>query len=156
MAARSEFPGLHLAHVVLLFVQDSGFGAFNGKEGLRAFSYQKSVVTDRIKVRATVSASATASPRTSVRRRLVCLRGSQAPPFLLYPVWPNADLIVQEVQREPTEHRAFVHQMLLSLCSVFRSQGLKMVYGRNWGVSVRALLRFLALLVKGRPKSKTA
>jgi len=53
-------------------VKYSGFGAFNGKEGLRGFSHTKSVVTDRFPFR------------------------MAAPAFLRYPVADNAHLIAQQ------------------------------------------------------------
>jgi hypothetical protein len=51
-------------------LQISGFGRFNGVEGLREFSIQKSVVTDRFNVR-------TKSPR-----------------FTQYPVPPKATAVI--------------------------------------------------------------
>jgi len=78
-------------------IKNSGFGCFGGPEGLRSFCYRKSVMTDRWSFMRT-----------------------KAPPFLIYPVWPNADRIVQE--------------------------GLRMVYGRNLATSAAALFRMIKLI----------
>jgi len=51
----------------------SGFGVFNGYEGLRGFSRMQSIVTDRW---------------PGVR--------THAPPFLRYPIWPNSHEIIKE------------------------------------------------------------
>jgi len=80
--------------------KDSGFGVFNGREGLRGFSRMKSLVTDRFPIR------------------------MAAPSFLLYPVADNAHLIVQE--------------------------GLKMIYGRSYFESAKALFKFLWLITKAK------
>lgn len=85
-------------------IKSSGFGCFGGPEGLRSFCYTKSVMTDRWSFART-----------------------KAPPFLIYPVWPNADLIVQE--------------------------GLRMVYGRNLATSAKALLNMITLIATA-PKRK--
>jgi len=53
-------------------VRASGFGAFNGKEGLRGFSYRKAITTDRLGIRAA------------------------APDWLQYPVSSSAKNIVQQ------------------------------------------------------------
>jgi len=56
-------------------VKDSGFGAFNGYEGLRGFSRVQSVCTDRFGVR------------------------TDAPPFLQYPIPIYTPKIVQQIVR---------------------------------------------------------
>jgi hypothetical protein len=59
-------------HYTYTILYPSGFGAFNGPEGLRGFMRQKSVVTDRMPVR------------------------NAMPGFLQYPQADNSHLIVRE------------------------------------------------------------
>jgi len=79
----------------------SGFGHFNGYEGLQGFSRVMSVVTDRFPLRVA------------------------APSWLSYPVHPNSHLIAEE--------------------------GVRMVYGKTWTGSARALLNMIKLIAsKGK------
>lgn len=87
-------------------VKHSGFGCFGGYEGLRAFCYRKAVMTDRFPFLRT-----------------------KAPPFLLYPVWPNSELIVKEAMR--------------------------LIYGKSWAESLSALAGLLKQLLAA-PKRKHA
>lgn len=81
-------------------VKHSGFGAFNGSEGLRGFSRAQAIVNDRFGVRA------------------------QTPPFLQYPVAPNAFKIVQA--------------------------GVRMVYGQSWIQSIKGFIEMMKLILNSK------
>jgi len=81
-------------------LKKSGYGVFNGYEGLRGFSRMQSIVTDRW---------------PGVR--------TFAPPFLQYPVWPQAHEIIKEA--------------------------VQLVYGRSYLNSIRAIGKILKLTLKG-------
>lgn len=110
-------------------VKDSGFGAFNGKEGLRGFSYRKAIVTVRTHQRthcapllcSTILMHLALDPlqdRLGVR--------AAAPGWLQYPVSSSAKTIVQNA--------------------------MFMVYGRSWAESVRGCINMLSAVASAPSK----
>ncbi len=113
---------VHVHVYVLGGIRSSGFGCFNGPEGLRGFSRVQSVVTDRFGIRAQVGRH-TQQQRNNMpchvdvcsglRHVPVICHPFQTPSFLQYPVARDAHVLVQHA--------------------------IRLVYSRTWLSSARAL-----------------